>query len=133
MDIKNMNYKELLAPTPKLAEGQVAEVGNRSRMIVGLAAIILGMFGIHHFILGFKQKGIFHVIACVVSQLLFVAFVVIGMVLTMVTLVLGVPFFILAGLTIVIDMVLGIKSLVEGILIFTNKDYLDADGKLLKD
>ncbi|MCL2356764.1 MAG: TM2 domain-containing protein [Defluviitaleaceae bacterium] len=95
---------------PSLPPEHEGVVGEKSRLACGLIGIFLGGLGIHNFMLGYTAKGI--------TQLVF---------------------FIICAITVwfgvgLIPLLLMIGwSLADGIIILTNKRYIDADGKLLTD
>jgi len=118
-----MDEYDVVQSTP-----QQPDTGKRSRLACGLVAIMTSIsglnFGIHNFMLGYTGRGIAQ---AVISGLNIVGYFISFLLM-----------FILIGyLTIWLHVAVGIGmaiwGVVEGILIFTNKDYRDADGNLLKD
>jgi len=92
-------------------------------MACGLAALFLGWLGVHKFMLGYTNQGVMILIASIVTT--------VGIILSWPLLMIGVGIimkliFYPAGL---ILMVLGI---IDGIKIFTSKNFRDADGYFLR-
>ncbi|MCL2357747.1 MAG: TM2 domain-containing protein [Defluviitaleaceae bacterium] len=109
-------------PMPSQYYSQVG-VGRRSKMACGLAALFLGWLGVHKFMLGYTNQGVMILIASIVTT--------VGIILSWPLLMIGVGIimkliFYPAGL---ILMVLGI---IDGIKIFTSKNFRDADGYFLR-
>lgn len=110
---------EVLNFNPTLPQGQVGVVGERSRKQAGIIAIVLGVccypFGIHNFMLGYTTKAVVQLIWSIVNFLiLFIP---------------GVGWIIKIPLM----LLLSTWAIVDGIFILTNKEYIDADGNLLRD
>ena len=83
----------------------VSGTENKSRLVAGLLAVIFGSIGIHEFYLGYTKKGIIHLVIFFGGIWL-----------------LGIGVF-----------ASWIWAIIEAIAIFTDKNYVDADGLLLKD
>lgn len=81
-----------------------AAVGAKSKSVAGLLAIFLGGLGIHDFYLGNTKKAIIHILLATVGILIFIG-----------------------------PVISGIWGLVDGILIFSGKVSVDANGNPLKD
>lgn len=86
-------------------EQQGLEQGDKSKIAAGLLGILLGVFGVHNFYLGYTTKGIIQVL-------------------------LGTVGVILCGLGPVASAIWG---LIEGIMILTGSIDKDGQGRLLKD
>ena len=83
-----------------LARGAQPSVGNKSKVVAGVLAILVGVLGVHKFYLGYSGQG----------ALLLVLFI------------LGIPLMFLFGIGIIVWLVLGIIGLVEGIIYLTKPD-----------
>ena len=77
-----------------------SSVGEKSKVVAGVLAILLGVLGVHKFYLGYSGQG----------ALLLVLFI------------LGIPLMFLFGIGIIVWIVLGIIGLVEGIIYLTKPD-----------
>ncbi|MCL2357762.1 MAG: NINE protein [Defluviitaleaceae bacterium] len=108
------------------------QVGRNSRTACGLVAILVCVFasnfGIHNFMLGYKGKAIAQLVITIANHALFWT---VGTIFNIVTL--GFGYFITLPLYLLIWAAVDIWGIVEGIMIFSNKDFRDADGNLLKD
>ena len=84
-----------------LARGATpSSVGEKSKIVAGVLAILFGVLGVHKFYLGYSGQG----------ALLLVLFI------------LGIPLMFLFGIGIIVWIVLGIIGLVEGIIYLTKPD-----------
>ena len=84
-----------------LASGATpSSVGEKSKIVAGVLAILFGVLGVHKFYLGYSGQG----------ALLLVLFI------------LGIPLMFLFGIGIIVWIVLGIIGLVEGIIYLTKPD-----------
>lgn len=77
-------------------------IGHKSKLVAGLLGILLGIFGIHNFYLGFTGKAIAQLLLTVVGWILFFG-----------------------------PIIAGIWGLIEGIMILTGSINKDAEGNLL--
>lgn len=81
---------------------------NKQKLVAGLLAIFLGVYGVHNFYLGYTKKAVIQLVCTLVGLVLSIliigAFVVFG---------------------------IAIWALVEGIMIFTGKIATDAHGNPL--
>lgn len=121
--------KEFFNPT--LPEGQAGVVGERSRMLAVILGFFFGTFGVHQFVLGYTKKGAAYLIAFGISWGVFIPTLFVGSLLWWNPV--GWVFLAIAASTILLDIAIGICSLITWICILTNKEYIDVDGKLLKD
>ncbi len=83
-----------------LAREAQPSVGEKSKVVAGVLAILFGVLGVHKFYLGYSGQG----------ALLLVLFI------------LGIPLMFLFGIGIIVWIVLGIIGLVEGIIYLTKPD-----------
>ena len=84
-----------------LARGAApSSVGEKSKVVAGVLAILFGVLGVHKFYLGYSGQG----------ALLLVLFI------------LGIPLMFLFGIGIIVWLVIGIITLVEGIIYLTKPD-----------
>lgn len=81
------------------------EQGSKSKIAAGLLGILLGAFGIHNFYLGFTAKGVIQLVLTIAGV-------------------------VTCGIT---SFAAGLWGLIEGIIILTGKNGVDANGQLLKD
>ncbi len=77
----------------------------KSRTVAGVLAILLGQLGIHNFYLGFTNKGLMQLLISIIGSIFTFGLAAIGV---------------------------WIWALIEGIQILTNKDSVDAEGKILQ-
>ncbi|MCL2634790.1 MAG: TM2 domain-containing protein [Oscillospiraceae bacterium] len=97
--------------------------GAKSKVAVGLAAIFLGSFGVHCFMLGYKKKGAIFLTAFLVNLIIGYGIATILLVIT-----LGLSFV----LPTLITLVFAVWGVVDAIMIFTGKVNKDAQGRFLK-
>ena len=83
-----------------LGSGAQPGVGGKSKVVVGVLAILFGVLGVHKFYLGYSGQGA----------------------LVLVLFILGIPLMFLFGIGIIVWLVLGIIGLVEGIIYLTKPD-----------
>lgn len=109
------------------------EEERKSKLIAGLLAIFLGIFGIHNFYLGYKTKAIIQVSVSCGSIIVFIILAVISLPL-MLLYGLGILTMFL-GMFIFLISVFGIRiwTFIEGIIIFAGGINVDGRGIPLKD
>ncbi len=81
---------------------------NKQKLVAGLLAIFLGVYGVHNFYLGYTKKAVIQLVCTLVGLVL--SIIIIGV-------------FVVFGIA--------IWALVEGIMIFTGKIATDAQGNPL--
>ena len=106
----------------------------KSKIVAGLLAIFLGVYGVHNFYLGKTKRAITQLALVIGGFLLYFIGIVAGSVLAASSaVVLGIVLIILGVLGILAALAVGIWALVEGVMILCGKINTDGAGRPLKD
>lgn len=106
----------------------------KSKIVAGLLAIFLGIYGVHNFYLGKTKRAVTQLALGIGGFLLYFIGIFAGSVLAATSeVVLGIVLIIVGVLGILAALAVGIWALVEGIMILCGKINTDGAGRPLKD
>lgn len=108
--------------------------GEKSKLVAGLLAIFLGVYGVHNFYLGKIKRAVTQLCLCVGGFILYFIGLMVFTVLSSTSSVsVGLVFLILGILGVLCPVAVAIWALVEGVMILMGKINTDGAGKPLKD
>ena len=103
---------------------------NKSKVVAGLLAFLMGVLGVHNFYLGYVKKGVIQVVGYVLAMVLYIGGIMTTEISTDGTVIMLGMLVGIAGFFIAIA--IGIWVLVEAIMLLSGKINKDGKGNLLK-